>query len=60
MAAITTVKNDRFLSFVIRELVFPQDCPIPIDKDNDPTIDIVNSMITTEITRRIDVQLFTI
>ena len=60
IAAVTDVKTARFLNAVLRELRFLHGCPIPIYKDNDPTIDIVNSVIPTERSRRIDVQLFPI
>ena len=45
---------------MLQELGFPRDCPIPIYKDNDPNIDILNSIIPTEGTRRIDAQFFDI
>ena len=60
MASVTAVKTTRFLNSVLWELGFPQDCPIPIYKDNDPTIGIVNYIINTERTCHIDVQLFAI
>ena len=60
IATVNVVKTARFLSYALQEPGFLHDCPIPIYKDNDTTIDIVNSIITTERTRRIDVQLFNI
>ena len=57
---VPDVKTAKFFSSVLWELGFPQDCPIPIYKDNDSTIDIVKSIIPTERSRRIDVQLFPI
>ena len=59
-AAGTAFKTDKFFSSVLWVLGFPQDCPIPIYKDNDPTIDIVKSIIPTERTRCIYVQFFSI
>ena len=43
---------------MLQELGFPHESPTPIYKYNDPTIDIVKSGITTEITHYIDVRLF--
>ena len=60
IAAVNAVKTARFLIYMLRELGFPQDSPTPIYGDNDPTIDIVNSGITTERTHYIDVRLFAI
>ena len=48
ITTVTFVNTARFLSYVLWELGFYQDCLIPIYKDNDPTIDIVNSIIPTE------------
>ena len=57
---VTYVKTDIFLSYVLQELGFTQDWPIPIYNDNYTTIDIMNYIIPTERTRRIDVQFFAI
>ena len=57
---VTSVKKARSLSSMLRELGFPQYCPIPICKDNDPIIYILNYIIPTERTCCIDVQLFAI
>ena len=60
ITTVTFVNTARFLSYVLWELGFYQDCLIPIYKDNDPNIDILNSIIPTEGTRRIDAQFFDI
>ena len=45
---------------MLQELGFPHESPTPVYEDNDPTIDIVNSGITTERTHYIDVRLYAI
>ena len=60
IAAITAAKTDRFLRSMLQELGFPHESPTPIYEDNDPTIDIVNSDITTERTHYIDIRFFAI
>ena len=57
---VTYAKTARLLRYMLWYLGFPQEYPTPIYEDNDPTIDIVNSGIPTEITRHIDVRFFDI
>ena len=60
IAAVTAAETARFYRFMLQELGFPHESPTPIYKDNDPTIDIVNSGITTERTHYIDIRFFAI
>ena len=60
IAAVTAVNTARLLSSVIWEPGIPQDCLVPIYKGNDHTIDIVDSIIPTERTHHIYIQLFAI
>ena len=57
---VTDAKNDRLLRSMLQDLGFTQEYHTTIYKDNDPTIDIVNSSIPTEINHHIDVRLFAI
>ena len=60
IAAVTASKTDRFLRYFLQELGFPQYSPNPIYEDNDPTIDIVNSIIPTKRTFYIYVWFYAI
>ena len=60
VASVNYANTGRFLRSILRVLGFPQGYPTPIYEENDHTIDIVNSIIPTEIIRHIDFQLFSI
>ena len=57
---VISVKTDGFLMSMLWEIGFTQESNTPIYEDNDITIDILDSSITTERTRHIDVRLFSI
>ena len=57
---VTDDNTDRFLRSVLWELGFTQEYTSPFYEYNDTTINIVNSIITTERTRHIGVRFFVI
>ena len=60
ISAVTDSKTVRVSISMLRELGFHQDSPTPINEENYPTIDIVNSSIPTEIIRHNGVRFFAI
>ena len=58
--AVNSAKTAIILRFILHEIGFPQEYTTPINEDDDPNIDIVTSIITTERTHHIDVLLFSI
>ena len=60
IVSVTVSNTARFLWYMLWELGFPHEYPTAIYEDNDPTIDIVNSSITTKRNHFIDVLLFAI
>ena len=60
ISAVTAANTSRLLRSMIREPGFPKEYNTPIDEENNPIIDIVNSSISTEITCHVDVRFFSI
>ena len=58
--SVTDANTAKFLGYMLWGLGFHQDSPTPIYEYNDPTIGIVNSSISNEITQHIDFMLFAI
>ena len=58
ITVITAAKITRLLRSMIWELGIHKESSTPIDEDNYPNIDILNSSIPIEITRHIDVWFF--
>ena len=60
MAAVTAVKQVRYLRAILNDLGFKLKKPTPIYEDNMSAINIINDKIPTERSRHIDIQYFAI
>ena len=60
IVAVNYANDDRFLRSMIQVLGFKQESSTPIYEGNNTPVDIVNSIIPTEMSNHIDVRFFAI